>query len=654
MMPDTRRRDDDTVPLIWRSLALRLVLAALPLWLTTFVLISNVGWPTKMVIALALAVSLAAPAHGLLLIAIVAPLGQLIAPLIGATNFRIGEAVVLAFLAGWLLRASPDRQGPRLPAGALGWLLAAAIVASVAGAAWQLAGYPGELAGVFDQIAHLYFFVGDRIGVVDGARLLEGIGLAAAAVMLFRQHPSISRTLPAALAASAALASLSSVLLWRGIGSPAALERYRLIGYRVSGHVTDVNAAGSYFAMIACLALGMAWRERAYRRAIWLGLAGASWVGLWFSESRSALGAAGAVLIVAALWAATSRFSTRGRAVALTVVVVALLGGAAIRARLLQTDAGYRGVGFREQFTATSVRMIGAHPLFGVGEGQYYRTSPLFLSPQLAWSYGFENAHNYFLQIAAELGLAGLALFIAWIGAALLRSGRALAQAPRDSRLLGVSAGVAGFLVTCLTGHPLLIGEVAYPFWLQFGLMTALAGSTLLGAASTTERSPVRPRAPRAWSLAAAAAVLAIVISGPMITATNAAGPPASQTVDGFYEWETLKDGTRVRWTGEYGSLFVPADVTRLYIPVRLPFNGGTARPMGVEVRTAGVSKGRTMVDDSWAIIDVPLPPAVPPTRFKRVDLKVDRTWQPALYLAGSADLRMVGVQVGELRLVRE
>jgi hypothetical protein len=129
MMPDTRRRDDDTVPLIWRSLALRLVLAALPLWLTTFVLISNVGWPTKMVIALALAVSLAAPAHGLLLIAIVAPLGQLIAPLIGATNFRISEAVVLAFLAGWLLRASPDRQGPRLPAGALGWLLAAAIVA---------------------------------------------------------------------------------------------------------------------------------------------------------------------------------------------------------------------------------------------------------------------------------------------------------------------------------------------------------------------------------------------------------------------------------------------------------------------------------------------------------------------------------------------
>ena len=98
----------------------------------------------------------------------------------------------------------------------------------------------------------------------------------------------------------------------------------------------------------------------------------------------------------------------------------------------------------------------------------------------------------------------------------------------------------------------------------------------------------------------------------------------------------------------------MPADVTRVYIPVRLPTDGRTIRPMGVEVMTAGVDQGRTMVGDTWAIINVRLPDAGPPTRFKRIDLKVDRTWQPALYIAGSADLRAVGVQVGELRLVRE
>jgi hypothetical protein len=34
--------------------------------------------------------------------------------------------------------------------------------------------------------------------------------------------------------------------------------------------------------------------------------------------------------------------------------------------------------------------------------------------------------------------------------------------------------------------------------------------------------------------------------------------------------------------------------------------------------------------------------------------LKIDRVWQPALYVAGSADMRLVGMQVGEPRLIRE
>ena len=59
------------------------------------------------------------------------------------------------------------------------------------------------------------------------------------------------------------------------------------------------------------------------------------------------------------------------------------------------------------------------------------------------------------------------------------------------------------------------------------------------------------------------------------------------------------------------------------------------------------------MVDDTWAIVEVRLPGAVAPARWQRIDLKVDRTWQPAVHLAGSADLRSVGVQVGEAQLFR-
>jgi O-antigen ligase len=650
-MPDTRPGEGGALASFpWRAVAVRLAIVAIPFWLTVPVVVANVDWPIRAVVALVLAVTLASPGAGLLLIAATAPLAELIGPMIGAGNFRIGESMVMAFLVAWLLRSLPDRRGPGVAAPAAGWLLATTIGASIAGLAWQLGRYPGELATTIDQIGHMYFFVLDRIGFVEGARLLEGLGLAAATVMLFRRSPTLANTLPRALASSAAAAALSSVLLWRGIGTAASLARYKMIGYRVSAHVGDVNAAGSYFVMILCLALGMAMRERGGRRTVWLCLAAASGAGLWFSESRSALGAAGAVVIVGATWMWSGRFNRRSRTALLAGVMLALVAGAAVRARLLQADPGYRGVGFREQFNATSLRMIGARPLFGVGEGQYYRSSPLFLSPQLAFTYGNENAHNFFLQVGGELGLVGLGLFTIWLGAGVVRSAGALALVPRDARLLGAAGGVTAFLLTCLTGHPFLVSEVAYPFWIQFGLMSALAGSAVLN------QKPARDREhePRTRLLLTAAAAAAILIASPVVTARAVAQPPDSQAVDGFYPWETLEDGTRFRWTGAYASLFVPADVKRVEIPIRLPTDGRGIRPMGVEVTTAAVDRGRTMADATWAILSLPLPDAFPPVPFKRIDLKVDRVWQPALYIAGNADMRRVGVQVGEPRLIRE
>jgi hypothetical protein len=651
-MPDAPPADgDESVPFLWRWLPLRLALAALPLAPTFTVLAFNVGPFIRSIAAVTLGVTLVSPVHGLLLTAAIVPFGELIAAFIGATNFRISEVVVLAFLTGWLLRWLPDRRGPRVGAPAAGWLFAITVAASIAGLAWLLGRYPGELPATIDQVVHGYFYSLDRIGLVDGARLLEGMALAAATVILFRRHPTLANALPFTLAASASLAALSSVLLWRGIGTAAALQRYKLIGYRVSAHVGDVNAAGSYFAMIVCVALGMALRDSRRRRALWLCLTAASSVGLWFSESRSAFGAAGAVVSVAIAWIATSRLGARARVITLAVIVVALSGGAAVRARLLELDPSYRGGGFREQFVQTSARMIASRPLFGVGEGQYYLSSPLFLSPELATSYGAENAHNFFLQVGGELGLVGLVLFTIWLISPLARTARAVARAPRDARLVGVGSGVAAFIITCLTGHPFLVGEVAYPFWLLFGLMTALAGATLL---SDTGRSRASWSTPPALRWLAAAAATVILVASPITTAKGAVIPSESRAVNGLFEWETLADGTRFRWTGRYASLFVPADVTRVEIPVRLPTDGRSIPVMGVEAMTGGVGRGRTLVDASWAIISLPLDPVLPPIQYKRIDLRIDRVWQPALYIAGSADMRRVGVQVGEPRLARE
>jgi len=636
-----------------RSTPASLALAAIPFWVTAASLAFNIGWPTKLVIAATLALSIAAPVEGLLLTAAVAPLGQLAAAFIRDPNFRIGEAMVVAFLLGWLSRPHPDRRGPRVPASSAAWLFACAVLASIATLAWRLRGTP-ELTAALRHLVYMYYYpIDNSLGLVDAARLAEMLALFAATVILFRERPTLAVTLPALLAASATIAAASSVLVWYHIGVASALARYASNGYRISGHLADVNAAGSYFAMVLCLTAGMALRARGAGRLPWIGAAFTIAIGLWFSESRSAFGSVGLTSAAAIAAIATSRLSRGTRAAIVGAVIVAVVVAAAVAAQRLEAGRTERGAALREQFTATTLRMIEARPLLGVGVGQYARLSPLFLSAQLAWTYGAENAHDYFLQIGAELGLVGLALFAIWIGGGLAVALRALHRTPTDARLAGATAGVVAFLGTCATGHPLLVGEATYPFAMQFGLAAALAGSTRLNLDPTRERSTASAAHPERAVLAMAAGVAAIAIAalagawrGPLELAR-------SDAVDGFYEWETAEDGTRFRWTKEFASVIVPKDVDRVRIPIRVPTDRPSIAPMPVYVSIGGSRPSRVYVDASWSVLEADLSTIDPLAPVRRVNLKAERTWQPALYVAGSAEMRPVGVQVGECELIR-
>jgi hypothetical protein len=217
---------------------------------------------------------------------------------------------------------------------------------------------------------------------------------------------------------------------------------------------------------------------------------------------------------------------------------------------------------------------------------------------------------------------------------------RAIGRDPRNLRLLGVTSGVVAFAATWLASHPLLVAEVAAPFWIQFGLMWALAGSTLFD-----ERPSV---APRPWARAAALAMaVCVIVAAALSGRRGPVDPSASRDVDGLYEWETADDGTRFRWTERFASIIVPVDAMRIEIPVRAYAFSRAPRDIGVDVMLGGVLQTHANIGTEWRVIQLRLPGAVPPTRFKRIDLRVDRTWQPALYVAGSRDMRSVGVQVG-------
>src|SRR5262249_33685498 len=155
------------------------------------------------------------------------------------------------------------------------------------------------------------------------------------------------------------------------------------------------------YALSLCVALGMALRARGRAGAAWLVATAASAAGIWLSDSRATAGAVAVVLAAASVWFLTAHWRPRLKLILVTAIVMVVLLAGLLRIRQLNADPDYRGAGFREQFNASSIRAVAARPWSGVGIGQYFTDSPLFLSPQLAFSYGAENAHNYFLQIAA-------------------------------------------------------------------------------------------------------------------------------------------------------------------------------------------------------------------------------------------------------------
>jgi hypothetical protein len=122
--------------------------------------------------------------------------------------------------------------------------------------------------------------------------------------------------------------------------------------------------------------------------------------------------------------------------------------------------------------------------------------------------------------------------------------------------------------------------------------------------------------------------------------------------VDGFYGWETAEDGRRFRWTEQFASIIVPQEARRVRVPMRVPMDRPPIAPMVVEWSIGGAKPTRTLIGGSWSVLDFPLGDIDPMMRVKRINLKVERTWQPALYIAGNADMRRVGIQVGEYELL--
>jgi hypothetical protein len=329
------------------------------------------------------------------------------------------------------------------------------------------------------------------------------------------------------------------------------------------------------------------------------------------------------------------------RRLALIAVVAIIIGfGSLMQDR--QNAPKYRAAGFRSQFTETTLRLLRAHPAFGIGIGRYYPDSPMFLTPRLGFAYGGENAHNYFLQVAAEIGLAGFAACVVLVAGTTWLVARTLSRAPDDYRLIGLSAGVAAFLLTCLTGHPLLVTEVSYPFWIAAGLLLALVSPV-------PARHAAAPQAVRSLRrrIVFAAAVALLAISTPIRARESPLRVRHTREIEGLYEWRDGPDGRRYRWTEPYASVFVEGNPAWVAIPMRAPVAQWGNTPADVGIAIDGNRPTTVPVGNDWKSIRIELPPIrFPGLNLRRINIRTEPA-RSVIDPEGSRP-RVVGVQVGE------
>ena len=112
--------------------------------------------------------------------------------------------------------------------------------------------------------------------------------------------------------------------------------------------------------------------------------------------------------------------------------------------------------------------ILAEEPAAGIGIGSFYRVSPLYTPREYEKrSQVEENAHNYYIQVATEVGIPPLLIFLGLMFFTFKAGLLALVQCNTKAKGLisGLLLGLAAYLVTMMTSHPLLLSNQQFLFW---------------------------------------------------------------------------------------------------------------------------------------------------------------------------------------------
>ncbi|HUP39631.1 MAG TPA: O-antigen ligase family protein [Vicinamibacterales bacterium] len=560
------------------------------------------AWMRLIIVATGL-LSYFRPHHGLLALAALTPLGQVGSRTLDS-SMRGAEALVLAFLAGalvrgWTLREFRTFPSTRLHVAALvfGFVVAASCVEQL----WFfqiLQDFPWTYMRELLIYASRDYLTSFREFdmLFRALLLLEGLALLLFTVRYAREHPQFSERLVVAIVTGAAATAVLTVWHVADELMETGAVRARLVDFfasqRWAVHIGDVNAAGSYFALTTFVAAGMAFKE-SNRGIMWLAPGVLLLLVMLMTGSRTAVAAAGLVGIFVLLQVAVSHSSYAIRALGCAAAVALVLAAAYLVLRTTGATPS-QALSIRWAFLRTTGAMLAAHPLFGVGIGQYAASAEHFGPAELFTLWHPDNAHNNFAQIAGELGAAGFACLLAVLAVSLWRRG----TEPRSGLFIPVLLALSAFIFTWLGGHPLLVPEVAYPFWITLGVAAALVASDSRWH----------------WSAGVVAAATAIlVVSIPFRVGAKSAGIDFARVSYGVSAKQLMTSRAR---------FFVPAGTSRVEFPLRSR-TADDDEPVEIEVRVDGVtSESITLSDPNWRRAPINLRGGSS-HRFHQIDLQI-------------------------------
>jgi O-antigen ligase len=262
---------------------------------------------------------------------------------------------------------------------------------------------------------------------------------------------------------------------------------------RAFGHFDQPNPFAGYLTTILPLAVCMALcrANPAPFRWLALGAAGTLLVGIGLSQSRGAwLGGSVALLSLLLAWSSRTRRLLIPCALGGVFAIALALSGllpASILDRLAQTVEYFgvfdvRTVQVSSENWAVVERMAHwqagwymfmDHPWLGVGAGNYAEAYAAYFVG--TWREALGHAHNYYLNILAELGIAGGGILLLLLGLAFRQLGGALVQSEdrNTSFWRAVLAGVYGGLVVFCV-HNLFDSLFVHSVNIQVGVLLGL------------------------------------------------------------------------------------------------------------------------------------------------------------------------------------